>query len=174
MIATTQWPKPSPKWDFIFDGRVWQSSSDAGIISIHPYEIQGFFEYSHIKLKPNLHEQYLKDGASREVVEFLLNQSGVSQEEGWVHMLETKQAEELTSVYFVRVGDFIKIGFASNPQSRILELSNGCPYEFKLLATITGDKTDERKLHRRFESLRHRGEWFRFESPLKEYIQSLP
>lgn len=144
------------------------------MISIHPHEIQGFFEYSHIKFDPNLHEQYLKDGASREVVEFLLNQSGVSPASGWTCVVITKQVETPSNVYFVRVGDFVKIGFASNPKSRILELSNRCPYEFSLLATITGDKTDERKLHRRFESLRHRGEWFRFESPLKEYIQSMP
>jgi hypothetical protein len=39
--------------------------------------------------------------------------------------------------------------------------------------TIPGDAATEGTLHQRFAKLRVRGEWFRYEGALKEYVERL-
>jgi hypothetical protein len=64
-------------------------------------------------------------------------------------------------VYFLQAGPFIKIGYTSCPlKSRIEQLKTGCPYEIVPLATMAGDITTERQLHRRFQKYRANLEWF--------------
>ena len=81
-------------------------------------------------------------------------------------------------VYFVQSGDKhgpIKIGYADNGRSRVSALQTGNPDTLKVLAFIESTSPSmETELHARFAGLRLRGEWFRPEPELLDYIASLP
>ena len=79
-----------------------------------------------------------------------------------------------SSVYFILYESdpaFIKIGFSDTPQKRMEALSVWCPIPMRLLATLSGWRTLEAELHARFEHLRHRGEWFRAEPELLDFVE---
>lgn len=81
------------------------------------------------------------------------------------------QQEEATGVvYFADDGQFIKIGFTKNTKGRASQLQTGSSRNVHIIATRSGTMQDERKLHRQFAHLRHRGEWFRKERELLAYI----
>ena len=73
-------------------------------------------------------------------------------------------------VYFVRAGDFIKIGWARDVDARVDALQVASPVELRLLGTVEGSYDVERLMHSRFAHLRARGEWFRAEPDLLAYI----
>jgi hypothetical protein len=66
-------------------------------------------------------------------------------------------------VYFLRCGDFVKIGFSKFPNIRINHLRTATPYQVELLGKLEGTQAHERALHRYFADVRHtkRHEWFR-------------
>ena len=76
-------------------------------------------------------------------------------------------------VYFVQGRDAIKIGFAINVASRMYNLQHASPEKLIVLATIPGSPLLEKKLHRRFKSLKVRGEWFSPEDRLLSYIKNV-
>lgn len=80
-------------------------------------------------------------------------------------------------VYFIKCGDFVKIGHSHFIPQRIAAISANLPFDVELIATIPCSpavaSATERGLHRCFEQQLHRGEWFRLESPLVEFIDSL-
>lgn len=73
-------------------------------------------------------------------------------------------------VYFIEAGDFIKIGYTTSPVARIIKMRTDCPWPIKILHHEPGTFRDEKALHRRFETHRTNGEWFRRDSELLEYI----
>jgi hypothetical protein len=78
-------------------------------------------------------------------------------------------------VYFVSDGiGHVKIGFANNPWYRLVELQCGNALPLTLLATIKGGCDLEKALHARFAEHHVRGEWFRLESEIRDYISSIP
>ena len=64
-------------------------------------------------------------------------------------------------VYFIRCGDFVKVGYATNVVRRVAELQTGNPHELELLGVIPGGASEERTLHALLAAEHHRGEWFR-------------
>lgn len=70
-------------------------------------------------------------------------------------------------VYFARLGNRIKIGISYDPEERAKSLNA------ELLGHIEGDRDLEAKLHREFNDLRTRGEWFKAKMPLLERIEAL-
>ena len=76
------------------------------------------------------------------------------------------QAESV--VYYMRVGNRVKIGFSTNLDSRIASVM---PEE--VLAVEPGGRLLEGVRHRQFAELRVTREWFRHESPLTEHIEKL-
>lgn len=79
-----------------------------------------------------------------------------------------------SEVYFIQDGEYIKIGFSSTGAiDRLLVLQGANPRPLTLVATMPGTKALETELHARFHSLRVRGEWFRAEAPLLDFIRSL-
>lgn len=65
----------------------------------------------------------------------------------------------------------VKIGHTDGePQDRLAALATGCPHDLVLLHTQFGDTADEAALHRQFDAQRVRGEWFRLEGPLTDYL----
>lgn len=75
-------------------------------------------------------------------------------------------------IYFVRVQDFVKIGFTVDPQKRLLELQTASPFSLELLCQHEGNRNKEAELHRRFAKYRVRpdGEWFHLDQEVKNYI----
>lgn len=80
-----------------------------------------------------------------------------------------------TCVYFMRCGEFVKIGIAVCAESRQRDIQTNNPYEVVLLGTIPTDDAFklERQFHARFWGLHHRREWFRYEGELREFVESL-
>jgi hypothetical protein len=77
-------------------------------------------------------------------------------------------------VYFLRAGDYIKIGKATgHPRSRIAQLQTGCPFKIDLVGFIFGGRAREAKLHAQFSHLRTFGEWFLADAELERCIEAL-
>lgn len=74
-------------------------------------------------------------------------------------------------IYFIQTGQFIKIGWSRNFDRRIAHMRGHNPLEVTLVGILEGDRKQERILHREFSALHVRGEWFRLEGALKEYIE---
>lgn len=82
-------------------------------------------------------------------------------------------------VYFIRSGDFIKIGWSKTPELRAdqirrgghaLRPSAGLAEDPVLLAYSPGSRKDEAALHQRFKETNDQGEWFRRSPELDELI----
>lgn len=73
-------------------------------------------------------------------------------------------------VYYIRVGNNIKIGYAGDVRKRML----GYPPDSTLLAVEPGDKKLERERHKEFaHSLQFGREWFRESYPIKKHIAEI-
>jgi hypothetical protein len=71
-------------------------------------------------------------------------------------------------VYYMRLGNRIKIGCTSNLTERLSAIN---PEE--LMVTEPGHRQLEFERHCQFRELRTHGEWFRFEEPLVSHIAGL-
>lgn len=69
-------------------------------------------------------------------------------------------------VYFLRAGDFVKIGYTNNLDRRMTDLRTGMPLPIELIGVRIASRLVEGELHRRFEHLRTFGEWFVGEAEL--------
>lgn len=79
-------------------------------------------------------------------------------------------------VYFVRAGDFLKIGKCSGaPETRMAQLQTGCPYAMRLEVFFRGDVDLERQFHAEFARYRVSGgnEWFHFEGALRIFVEEM-
>lgn len=63
-------------------------------------------------------------------------------------------------IYFIRNGDFIKIGRAKNPDVRLAQLQTAHPHKLALVCTMEGGPDVEKALHNHFAANRANGEWF--------------
>jgi hypothetical protein len=64
-------------------------------------------------------------------------------------------------VYFLKSGDFVKIGVTANLEQRMRDHAISNP-NIELMFTIPFDERNEKALHELFKDRRHKGEWFRF------------
>lgn len=71
-------------------------------------------------------------------------------------------------VYYMRIGNRVKIGWSTNLPGRLATIN---PEE--LMAVEPGGLAMERCRHRQFEGLHTHGEWFRLTGPLIEHIERL-
>lgn len=78
--------------------------------------------------------------------------------------------EPVGIVYFVRIGDFIKIGYTAALEARLDQFSTASPIAPVLVHHEPGRVADERGYHARFAVLRHRREWFRHEGDLAAFL----
>ena len=78
--------------------------------------------------------------------------------QGWVYL------------YFVRAGDYVKIGRAINVLNRVRALQVSHSENIRLLAAIPVHASIEPMVHRHFKHLRKTGEWFRLGPDLVEFI----
>lgn len=78
-------------------------------------------------------------------------------------------------VYFIEALETkqCKIGYTGGPsvKTRLRQLQTGCAQTLKVRATIPDGNIDvERSLHKRFEHLRLKREWFEFGVDIKNYV----
>lgn len=92
--------------------------------------------------------------------------------------LDKQTAKPPCYIYFILNYDSqaVKIGIAKNVKRRLASLQTSSPSELKLLATIkTKSVNDARKieksLHKRFDKHCIRGEWFKADVELLDYIK---
>lgn len=78
-------------------------------------------------------------------------------------------------IYFIlaKKTNLVKIGTTTNMKNRFSTLSTGSPYELELLYTFPGYKQKEKELHKKFEHLRVKGEWFNYTDEIKVFIGAL-
>lgn len=76
-------------------------------------------------------------------------------------------------VYFVSVGDHIKIGFTSNLKARLQAIGCGTPKELTLIATVPGGRALEMAVHSRLAAHRVKGEWFADCTEVRSEIERL-
>lgn len=76
-------------------------------------------------------------------------------------------------VYFITDGNAIKIGFSTDVLYRLGGLQVGHPAELRLLADFVGSTLDEANILRRFEHLNLRGEWFKHDPEIIDFIAEL-
>lgn len=75
-------------------------------------------------------------------------------------------------IYVIDCDGFIKIGYSTDPRGRLSNLRVSSPLEITVLRVIEGTVADERELHNRFAAQRVRGEWFKREGELAEWIEA--
>lgn len=81
------------------------------------------------------------------------------------------KSEGKTFIYFMRAGEFVKIGRSKNWRYRMSGMQVGSPYTIVPLLVLIGDESEEQRLHHRFRESRFRGEWFRLSDAIREYIK---
>jgi hypothetical protein len=81
--------------------------------------------------------------------------------------LDTKYTNR---TYFISDGEAVKIGYSTDPESRLRYLQTGHPKKLVLLGVCS---IPEPVLHEKFESLRLQGEWFRLTPELEGYIRDV-
>lgn len=74
-------------------------------------------------------------------------------------------------IYFIRQGHAVKIGFSQNVFRRLQFLQTCHHEELSIMAEIPGAPCEEVVVHRKFQHLRIRGEWFRLEPELEQFIR---
>ena len=76
-------------------------------------------------------------------------------------------------IYFIRAGQYVKIGRAKDVSRRVVRLQVGNHLKLHLMLVVAGDATTERALHAHFGHLRKGGEWFRYTGELRRMIRRL-
>lgn len=73
-------------------------------------------------------------------------------------------------VYFLRMGDTVKIGFSAKVGSRLKSIQTACPEPAEVMKIIPGSDQTERYFHAHFQDYRLKGEWFALEGALAAFL----
>ena len=65
-------------------------------------------------------------------------------------------------LYFIKCGDYIKIGVSDNVQRRLNDLRTSNPFPLELVYFGEGEGCDEEMWHSVFKHRLHHGEWYKF------------
>ena len=80
-------------------------------------------------------------------------------------------------IYFVKSGDYVKIGLSSNIKERLTDLQTGNPEPLELLYSYPIKKHKpiniEQAHHYRFRKHHHYNEWFHLSDEIKNYIEKI-
>jgi DNA-binding XRE family transcriptional regulator len=76
-------------------------------------------------------------------------------------------------IYFIKQGDYVKIGFTNRFKTRLNQLQVSSPIKLEVLGIIEGNKNDENNMHEKFKHISTNGEWFIYCDELKSYIDLL-
>jgi DNA-binding XRE family transcriptional regulator len=76
-------------------------------------------------------------------------------------------------IYFIKQGDYVKIGFTNRFKTRLNQLQVSSPIKLEVLGIIDGNKEEEKSIHEKFKHISSNGEWFMYCDELKSYIDLL-
>jgi hypothetical protein len=78
------------------------------------------------------------------------------------------------SIYVMKAGEFVKIGFSKYPDKRLKQIQTGNPVSVELLCSTPGFMRSEAEIHSflRGAGLKMNGEWYR-EKDVRAIVQSL-
>jgi hypothetical protein len=79
-----------------------------------------------------------------------------------------------TFVYFLLVGDRMKIGMSRNVRKRASDIQTGQSERVEVAYSVRGGRALESYFHKRFGTERLHGEWFRYRGVLKSFLDGLP
>lgn len=114
---------------------------------------------------PDVAARAIEVGRERHKDQSLRNTKSLAKERS---RLRPEDSEGASVVYYMRIGNRVKIGWSRNLTSRLSAIN---PEE--LMATEPGSRNLERVRHREFGELRTHGEWFRLEGPLEAHIKKI-
>ena len=84
--------------------------------------------------------------------------------------------KSLSVVYFIQaecgssyLGP-IKIGYTKKLRNRLISMNMDNFHELKILKIISGDRNKEKEIHQKFAGIRIKGEWFKPDQSLLNYI----
>lgn len=78
-------------------------------------------------------------------------------------------------VYFLRCGDYVKIGYSRTPDVRVAMLKCATPYKVEQIAVFPGTRAHEQATHKVLASVHHVREWFRWGPEVQQLIaEGLP
>jgi hypothetical protein len=80
--------------------------------------------------------------------------------------------DRLSSVYFIRCGNAVKIGISKDAHVRARAIQVAQSETVEVVHTCKGGRKLERYFHKLFASLRVRGEWFRYEGDLLDWLNA--
>lgn len=75
-------------------------------------------------------------------------------------------------VYFVKAGNFIKVGYSKNEKAfktRLSTYKTCCPFEVEVIATMEGGVDLERDILNYFIKFHAKGEWFHYDESIVDY-----
>lgn len=76
-------------------------------------------------------------------------------------------------VYFLRRGDFVKIGYSDDVPVRKRALESVLGESLELIATVPGGRALEQAFHSGFRQYQARGEWFHLCGPVRRCVRAL-
>ena len=89
--------------------------------------------------------------------------------------LAHERTERRGGVYYIRSGNWVKIGISTSITGRLKEMRQLNPHECRIVGwePMASGKAFERELalHEQFKGQRHRGEWFRLTPELAAHIK---
>jgi hypothetical protein len=77
-----------------------------------------------------------------------------------------------TFIYFIRAGEFVKIGQSRRWKERMANMQVGSAYTIVPLLVLIGEPELEGKLHNRFRADHFRGEWFHMGPGIVAFIKA--
>ena len=78
---------------------------------------------------------------------------------------------KISGVYFIKSGDFVKIGVSENIAKRLSQMQVHSPWPCEVVGVWRGKTAkEERRLHQIFHLLHLRGEWFRWDELIRQFI----
>jgi len=79
-------------------------------------------------------------------------------------------------IYFVKTeeSNFVKIGYSKGDvRNRVRKFQTGCPELLTIIHWERGGYKDETEYHKLFKNSHYRGEWFRMEPEISEYLREV-
>lgn len=87
-----------------------------------------------------------------------------------IKFIPAPQDVRIGYVYFIQVGDAVKIGFSRDVAKRLSGMATALSEAPVILKTIPGTEATERYFHEHFASYRQKGEWFMLEGALSGFL----
>lgn len=86
-----------------------------------------------------------------------------------------------TYVYAIRFGDYVKIGYSSDPTSRMRQLASRSDSTLRPdhnsqpqpIMAVPGDRRTEHMLHLAFDAERHIGEYYHYRGAVRDWCERL-